>query len=123
MHGTTRSTYSPGNACIWSRRRGYASGEGPGLARIVPPPRARQADQPWSASWTPPPAKDRSRTALQRRTPPRQKMPTQSLAGTEVHYGVGELARRRLPPCIPDSAKQGAAQRLEGTSPRHLRKV
>jgi hypothetical protein len=32
MHGTTRSTYSLGNACIWSRRRGYASGEGRGLA-------------------------------------------------------------------------------------------
>ena len=33
MHGTTRSTYSRGSACISSRRRGYASGEGPGNSR------------------------------------------------------------------------------------------
>src|SRR5580765_1858806 len=86
--------------------------------RIVPPPRAGQAAQPWSATWTPPAAKDPPRTALQRRAPPRQKMPTESLVGTEVHYRVGESARRHLPPSIPDSAKPGAAQRLEGTSRR-----
>lgn len=54
-----------------------------------------------------------SQSALQRGTAPRQKMPTQSLGGTEIHYCVGALARHRLPRAfqtLPNEVPRGACR-------------